>query len=60
MQSLIIVAVKKKYKVYRETKYTNGYCRRLVKIFSTKEEAVEYVNATMTMEEYHSLPVYKN
>lgn len=45
METTVLIVVKGKYKVYRETKYPNGYSRRLLATFKTSREAERFMNA---------------
>ena len=46
MTTLVLIVVKNKYKVYQETKYSNGYHRRLMATFRTSYEAERFMNAS--------------
>lgn len=45
METLVLIVVKGKYKVYQEKKYPNGYSRRLLATFKTSQEAERFMNA---------------
>jgi hypothetical protein len=45
METLILIVVKNKYKVYSHTTYPNGYSRRLVGTFKTSRDAERFMNA---------------
>ena len=45
MGTLVLIVVKGKYKVYRETKYPNGYSRRLLATFKTSYNAERFMNS---------------
>lgn len=44
MQTLVLIVVKNKYKVYSETTYPNGWSRRLLGTFKTSQEAERFIN----------------
>lgn len=44
MQTLVLIVVKGKYKVYRERTYPNGYSRQLLATFKTSHEAERFMN----------------
>jgi hypothetical protein len=46
MENLVLIVVKGKYKVYRETKYPNGYSRRLLATFKSSFQAERFMNAS--------------
>ncbi len=46
METLVLIVVKGKYKVYRERKYPNGYSRQLLAIFKSSYEAERFMNAS--------------
>ena len=46
METLVLIVVKNRYKVYREIKYPNGYSRRLLATFRTSYEAERFMNAS--------------
>jgi len=48
METLVLIVVKGKYKVYRERKYPNGYSRQLVATFKTSYEAERFMNASVS------------
>jgi hypothetical protein len=41
----VLIVVGKKYKVYSETNYPNGYSRRLLATFKTSQEAERFMNS---------------
>jgi hypothetical protein len=41
----VLIVVGKKYKVYSETTYPNGYSRRLLATFKTSQEAERFMNS---------------
>lgn len=45
METLVLIVVKNKYKVYSQTTYPNGYSRRLVGTFKTSQDAERFMNA---------------
>lgn len=45
METLVLIVVGRKYKVYREVKYPNGYSRRLLGTFKSSYEAERFMNA---------------
>jgi hypothetical protein len=45
METLVLIVVKGKYKVYSETTYPNGYSRRLLATFKTSADAERFMNA---------------
>jgi hypothetical protein len=44
METMVLIVVKGKYKVYREKKFPNGYHRRLLATFKTSREAERFMN----------------
>ena len=44
METLVLIVVGRKYKVYRERKYPNGYSRKLVATFKTSYAAEIFMN----------------
>lgn len=45
METLVLIVVGKKYKVYRERKYPNGYSRQLLATFKTSYDAERFMNS---------------
>jgi hypothetical protein len=45
METLVLIVVKNKYKVYKQTNHPNGYSRRLLATFKTSQEAERFMNA---------------
>lgn len=45
METLVLIVVKNKYKVYSQTTYPNGYSRRLVGTFKTSRDAERFMNS---------------
>lgn len=48
MEKLVLIAVKGKYKVYREKTYPNGYHRQLVATFKTSHAAERFMNGQVS------------
>ena len=44
METMVLIVVKGKYKVYREWKFPNGYSRRLLATIKTSREAERFMN----------------
>ena len=44
METLVLIVVGRKYKVYRERKYPNGYSRQLVATFKSSYAAELFMN----------------
>ena len=45
METLVLIVVKNKYKVYSQTTYPNGWSRRLLGTFKSSTEAERFMNA---------------
>lgn len=45
METLVLIVVGRKYKVYAEKQYPNGYSRRLLGTFKTSYEAERFMNS---------------
>ena len=45
METLVLIVVKNKYKVYSQATYPNGYSRRLLATFKTSQEAERFMNS---------------
>lgn len=45
METLVLIVVKNKYKVYKQTTYPNGWSRRLLGTFKTSRDAERFMNA---------------
>lgn len=45
METLVLIVVGRKYKVYRERKYPNGYSRRLVGTFKSSYAAELFMHS---------------
>jgi hypothetical protein len=45
METLVLIVVKGKYKVYSHATYPNGYSRRLLATFKTSTDAERFMNS---------------
>lgn len=45
METLVLIVVGRKYKVYRQINYPNGWSRRLIGTFKSSYEAERFMNA---------------